>query len=150
MGNSGHHLTHGRKPAHMGQLGRRAAQLLLGRLALGDVVLGRNLIGYSPLLVRKGAYACQAGKLSAVLSLVTDFTTPNSCLLDQIDNNPRQFRGFLWRPGVQDGNVFSYHKQNGDLVTFNNEELKNIQLEYIETTETMLAFLKNYLFKQKK
>ena len=48
------------------------------------------------------------------------------------------------------GNVFSYHKQNGDLVTFNNEELKNIQLEYIETTETMFAFLKNYLIKQKK
>ena len=48
------------------------------------------------------------------------------------------------------GNVFSYHKQNGDLITFNTEELKNIQREYIETTETMLAFLENYLIIQKK
>jgi len=48
------------------------------------------------------------------------------------------------------GNVFSYHKQNGDLVIFSTEELKNIQREYIETTETMLAFLENYLIKHKK
>lgn len=43
------------------------------------------------------------------------------------------------------GNVFSYHKSNGDLITFTTDELKNIQREYIETTTTMLDFLKNYL-----
>ncbi len=48
------------------------------------------------------------------------------------------------------GNVFSYHNLNGDLVKFNDEELKNISREYIETTTTMLAFLENHRIKQKK